>query len=358
MKNIFFFFALLFTAHSATAQTSSLVKTYIRAEETLRVGTVSSQAVTGFNTTIPSVATNDKLPTTKAVKDYVNASFVPLGGTASGDLSGTWPSPTVDGLQGVAVSATSPATNQVLKYNGTAWAPAAEADPSITNELQTISVSGGNITLSNGGGTIAAPTDGNGLFSGGTHTIPVGTKAEIDPSNYFSQPTYLSFDSDDLPSYDGNGFAGISMREGATGYNAWNGLGANGINPTIINRVEYTPTGESGDLSIAPGTVLLSTQNGSIGLSTSGFLIASDVLLSITDNSSAKFGLVYIGDYSSTIAANNRSIPDVGTLKSGLIPNIPRQIAESSALNGEMFYSTSASKLAYKDAGGTITYLW
>ena len=44
-------------------------------------------------------------------------------GSASGDLTGSYPSPTVSKVRGVTVSATAPTTNQVLKYNGTQWEP-------------------------------------------------------------------------------------------------------------------------------------------------------------------------------------------------------------------------------------------
>ncbi len=70
--------------------------------------------------------------------------------TAAGDLSGTYPSPSVNKIKGVSVSATAPTNGQALKYNSatTQWEPS---------------------TDNNSGGTVTSITAGTGL-SGGTIT--------------------------------------------------------------------------------------------------------------------------------------------------------------------------------------------
>jgi endosialidase-like protein/trimeric autotransporter adhesin len=66
-------------------------------------------------------------------------------GAAAGDLSGTYPNPSVVGLRGNSLSSTSPASGQVLKWNGTEWVPNTDdVGTSLWNQ------SGSNIYYNNG----------------------------------------------------------------------------------------------------------------------------------------------------------------------------------------------------------------
>ncbi len=102
MKSIALTISLLLSV-GLVAQSNNITGAKIRAEQSLRIGTTSSPAVTGFDLTIPATPTDTKLPTTKCIVDWVTGQVTLLGGRP--------------------VSTSAPTTGQVLKWSGSAWAP-------------------------------------------------------------------------------------------------------------------------------------------------------------------------------------------------------------------------------------------
>ncbi len=75
---------------------------------------------TGAAPTAATLTAGSGIAITNAAGSITIAANAALG-SASGDLSGTFPSPTVAKIQGVAVSSTSPTSGRFMEYNGTNW---------------------------------------------------------------------------------------------------------------------------------------------------------------------------------------------------------------------------------------------
>ena len=186
------------------------------------------------------------------------------------------------------------------------------------NVVQELSIDGQDLTLSNGGGTVAIPAgaDGNGIY-GGSGTIPNGTNAKIAAAGAFQ----LQYS---------NGQSGLTLNDNAGG------------------AITVSSPGSDSYIEISPSALTLGTTIG-------GFVFDIDNETIVLTG--PQIGWQYDGEYHD-IADNPTSIPYVKMFSDGLIPYAPVSYTSAAAPNNCIFYSTTLSKLAYKDPGGTVNPLY
>ncbi len=153
---------------------------------TAKLGDNSVTNIKIADNAITTLKITDASVTSAKLAAGVIPTSLPPSGAAAGDLGGTYPNPYVNKLQGVAVINTAPITGQVLKYNGSQWAPGTDvsgislpyaASASNAGSLLTISNTGAGTGIEGINTTANANTIGvSGKITGGNGNLSAGVK--------------------------------------------------------------------------------------------------------------------------------------------------------------------------------------
>jgi hypothetical protein len=234
-------------------------------------------------------------------------------------------------------------------------------DPSPTNELQNLSLSGNNLTLSNGGGSVTLPT-GTTYTQGSGILINGGVISNIGDLSTTNELQNLSLSGNNLTLSNGGG--SVTLPTGTT-YTQGSGIN---INANTISATDTSNTNELQNLSLSGNNLTLSNGGGSVTLPTgttytqgSGININANTISATDTSNTNELQNLSLSGNNLTLSNGGGSVTlptgTTYTQGSGILINggVISNIGDLSTTNEIQNLSLSGNNLTLSNGGGSVT---